>query len=55
MLYISGQVGYCIGFVSTKRQVLYMARHKYIYSTEMYEVQEPETLTDQLAKHHSFG
>jgi integrase len=29
-----------------KRQVQYMAGHKYIHSTEMYEVQELETLTD---------
>jgi site-specific recombinase XerD len=38
-----------------KRQVQYMAGHKYIGSTEMYEVQELETLTDQLTKHHPFG
>jgi len=38
-----------------KRQVQYMAGHKYIHSTEAYEVQELETLTDQLAKHHPFG
>jgi site-specific recombinase XerD len=38
-----------------KRQVQYMAGHKYIHSTEMYEVQELETLTDQLTKHHPFG
>ena len=38
-----------------KRQVQYMAGHKYIHSTEMYEVQELETLTDQLSKHHPFG
>ncbi len=38
-----------------KRQVQYMAGHKYITSTEMYEVQELETLTEQLAKHHPFG
>jgi len=38
-----------------KRQVQYMAGHKYINSTEMYEVQELETLTNQLAKHHPFG
>ncbi len=38
-----------------KRQVQYMAGHKYITSTEMYEVQELETLTDQLSKHHPFG
>ena len=38
-----------------KRQVQYMAGHKYITSTEMYEVQELETLTEQLKKHHPFG
>lgn len=38
-----------------KRQVQYMAGHRYINSTEMYEVQELQTLTDQLAKHHPFG
>ena len=38
-----------------KRQVQYMAGHKYIHSTEAYEVQELETLTDQLSKHHPFG
>lgn len=38
-----------------KRQVQYMAGHKYINSTEMYEVQELETLTNQLTRHHPFG
>jgi site-specific recombinase XerD len=38
-----------------KRQVQYMAGHKYINSTEMYEVQELETLTSQLTKHHPFS
>lgn len=38
-----------------KRQVQYMAGHKYIDSTEKYKVQELETLTGQLAKHHPFG
>lgn len=38
-----------------KRQVQYMAGHKYIGSTEMYEVQELESLTDALAKYHPFG
>jgi integrase/recombinase XerD len=38
-----------------KRQVQYMAGHKYIDSTEKYEVQELETLTSQLTKHHPFG
>lgn len=38
-----------------KRQVQYMAGHKYIHSTEVYEVQELETLSDQLIKHHPFG
>ena len=38
-----------------KRQVQYMAGHKYINSTEMYKVQELGTLTDALSKHHPFG
>ncbi|MEY2917538.1 MAG: hypothetical protein RIS73_1252 [Bacteroidota bacterium] len=38
-----------------KRQVQYMAGHKYIDSTERYAVQEIETLTGQLTKHHPFG
>lgn len=38
-----------------KRQVQYMAGHKYINSTEMYEVQELQSLTDALNKHHPFG
>ena len=38
-----------------KRQVQYMAGHKYIDSTEAYKIQELETLTDQLSKHHPFG
>jgi site-specific recombinase XerD len=38
-----------------KRQVQYMAGHKYIHSTEAYEVQELETLTNQLTKYHPFG
>ena len=38
-----------------KRQVQYMAGHKYINSTEKYEVQEMETLTSQLTKRHPFG
>ena len=33
----------------------YMAGHKYIDSTEKYEVQELEELTNQLMKHHPFG
>jgi site-specific recombinase XerD len=38
-----------------KRQVQYMAGHKYIHSTEAYAVQALTTLTDQLTKHHPFG
>ena len=38
-----------------KRQVQYMAGHKYIGSTELYEVQEMESLTGALSKHHPFG
>jgi site-specific recombinase XerD len=38
-----------------KRQVQYMAGHKYISSTEKYAEQDVDTLTDELAKHHPFG
>lgn len=38
-----------------KRQVQYMAGHRYIDSTEKYAMQEMDTLTDQLTKHHPFG
>ena len=38
-----------------KRQVQYLCGHKHIDSTQRYEAQELETLTDQLAKHHPFG
>ena len=38
-----------------KRQVQYMAGHKHISSTEKYERQDMEKLTDQLGKHHPFG
>lgn len=38
-----------------KRQVQYMAGHKYISSTEAYAVQEMDTLQDELSKHHPFG
>jgi site-specific recombinase XerD len=38
-----------------KRQAQYMAGHKYISSTEKFELQEIDTLTDTLLKHHLFG
>ena len=38
-----------------KRQVQYMAGHKYITSTEAYAVQDLDTLQDELSKHHPFG
>ena len=38
-----------------KRQVQYMAGHRYISSTEKYERQDMDKLTDQLSKHHPFG
>jgi integrase/recombinase XerD len=38
-----------------KRQVQYMIGHKYIDSTERYKVQELESLTQALVKHHPFG
>lgn len=39
----------------SKRQVQYMAGHKYISSTEKYAAQEVEDLQDALAKHPPFG
>jgi integrase/recombinase XerD len=41
--------------IHSKRQVQYMAGHKYISSTEKYASQEVEDLQDVLAKHHPFG
>jgi site-specific recombinase XerD len=38
-----------------KRQVQYMAGHRYIHSTEMYAVQETDTLSNALDKHHPFS
>jgi integrase/recombinase XerD len=38
-----------------KRQVQYMAGHKYISSTEAYAIQDIDTLQDELSKHHPFG
>jgi site-specific recombinase XerD len=38
-----------------KRQVQFMAGHRYISSTEHYEAQEMDSLTDQLMKHHPFS
>jgi site-specific recombinase XerD len=38
-----------------KRQVQYMAGHRYITSTEGYQSQQLDTLTDALSKHHPFG
>ena len=38
-----------------KRQVQYMAGHKYISSTKAYALQELDTLQDELSKHHPFG
>jgi site-specific recombinase XerD len=38
-----------------KRQVQYMAGHKWIDSTEKYAVQEMDSLTDALSKFHPFG
>lgn len=38
-----------------KRQVQHMIGHKHISSTENYEVQELESLTDLLTKHHPFS
>ena len=41
--------------VHGKRQAQYMAGHKYISSTEKFELQEIDSLTDTLLKHHPFG
>lgn len=41
--------------VHGKRQAQYMAGHKHILSTERFEVQELESLTDALLKHHPFS
>jgi integrase/recombinase XerD len=38
-----------------KRQVQYMTGHRYIDSTEKYALQQTDTLTDLLTKHHPFG
>ena len=38
-----------------KRQAQYMAGHKYIGSTEKFELQEIDGLTDTLLKHHPFS
>jgi site-specific recombinase XerD len=38
-----------------KRQAQYMAGHKYISSTERFELQEIDSLTDTLLKHHPFS
>ncbi|HNW97518.1 MAG TPA: site-specific integrase [Bacteroidales bacterium] len=38
-----------------KRQVQYMAGHRLINSIQHYEVQELDSLTDMLSKHHPFG
>jgi integrase/recombinase XerD len=41
--------------VHSKREVQYMAGHKYISSTEKYASQETDSLQDELSKHHPFG
>lgn len=41
--------------VHGKRQAQYMAGHKYINSTEKFELQEIDSLTDTLLKHHPFS
>lgn len=38
-----------------KRQAQYMAGHKHINSTERFELQEIDSLTDSLLKHHPFS
>lgn len=41
--------------VYSKRQAQYMIGHKYISSTEKYEIQELTELSDLLSKHHIFS
>lgn len=41
--------------VHGKRKTQYLAGHKYVSSTEKYEVQNIDGLTDLLKKHHPFG
>jgi hypothetical protein len=41
--------------IHSKRQVQYMAGHKYISNKEKYAAQEVEDLQDALSKHHPFG
>lgn len=41
--------------VHGKRQAQYMAGHKHVLSTERFELQELDSLTDALLKHHPFS
>lgn len=41
--------------IHNKRQVQYMIGHRYISSIEKYQVQDLDSLTDALSKHHPFG
>lgn len=41
--------------VFNKRQAQYMIGHRYISSIEKYQVQDLDSLTDALSKHHPFG
>lgn len=54
-LHIRGSV--IIGWLKlhNKRQVQYLAGHKFVSSTEAYAIQEMNTLQDDLSKHHPFG
>ena len=54
-LHIRGSVNINWLKLHNKRQVQYMAGHKYISSTEAYAVQEMDTLQDELSRHHPFG
>lgn len=54
-LHIRGSVIINWQKLHNKRQVQYMAGHKYISSTEAYAIQEMDTLQDELSKHHPFG
>lgn len=41
--------------IHNKRQAQYMIGHRYISSIEKYQVQDLDSLTDALSKHHPFG
>jgi integrase/recombinase XerD len=54
-LHIRGSVALNWLKIHPKRQVQYMAAHKYLPSTEKYDLQGMEDLQDALTKYHPFG